>query len=83
MFKVKTKTRLLNTVFLISFDLHSTGKNSFHSYLMKMFEYFHLTNFNADLLDTAKVKHILSLMKQAICFILATHPSAFQKTRIL
>ena len=48
---------------LMSFDLHS-GKNSFHLNLIKMSEYFHLTNFNPDLLDTAKVKHIISLMKQ-------------------
>ena len=31
---------------------------------MKMSEYPHLTNFNPDLLDTIKVKHIISLMKQ-------------------
>ena len=48
----------------MSFDLHSTAKNSFHSYPMKMSEYFNLTNFNSDLLDTAKVKYIISLMKQ-------------------
>ena len=44
--------------------LHSTGKNSFHSNLMKMFEYFNLNNFNPDILDAAKIKHFLSLMKQ-------------------
>ena len=62
-FKVKPKTRLLNGLILMSFDLHSTGQNRFHSNLMKTSGYFHLTNFNPDLLDTAKVKHI-SLMKQ-------------------
>ena len=31
---------------------------------MKMFEYFNLNNFNPDLLDTAKIKHFVNLMKQ-------------------
>ena len=48
----------------MSLFLHSTCKNSFHSNLMKMSEYFNLNNFNPDLLDTAKIKHFVSLMKQ-------------------
>ena len=30
---------------------------------MKMTDYFNLTNFNPDLLDTSKIKHIIRLMK--------------------
>ena len=48
----------------MSLGLHSAGKNSFHSNLMKMSEYFNLNNFNPDLLETAKIKHFVSLMKQ-------------------
>ena len=48
----------------MSLDLHSAGKNSFRSNLMKMSEYFNLNNFNPDLLDAAKIKHFLILMKQ-------------------
>ena len=32
--------------FLISFDLHCNGKNSFHSHLMNMSEYFKIPDFN-------------------------------------
>ena len=32
------------------FDLHCNGKNSFHSHLMNMSEYFKLPDFNPDLL---------------------------------
>ena len=50
--------------FLISFDLHCNGKNSFHSRLMNMSEYFKLPGFNPDLLDIAMVKSYVSSMKQ-------------------
>ena len=50
--------------FLISFDLHCNGKNSFHSHLMNMSEYFKLPDFNPDLLDIAMVKSYVSSMKQ-------------------
>ena len=48
----------------MSLDLHASGKNSFHSKLMEMSEYFNLSHFDPDLLDTAKIKHFVSLMKQ-------------------
>ena len=50
--------------FLISFDLHYNGKNSLHSHLMNMSEYFNLLDFNPDLLDEAMVKSSVSSMKQ-------------------
>ena len=50
--------------FLMSFDLHCNGKNSFHFHLMDMSEYFNLPDFNPDLLDTAMVKSCVSSMKQ-------------------
>ena len=48
----------------MSFDLHCNGKNSFHSHLMNMSEYFKLPDFNPDLLDIAMVKRYVSSMKQ-------------------
>ena len=48
----------------MSLDLHASGKNVFHSKLMEMSEYFNLSLFDPDLVDTAKIKHFVSLMKQ-------------------
>ena len=62
--KNKNEDSLVKQSFLMSLGLHSAGKNSFHSNLMKMSEYFNLNNFNPDLLDAAKIKHFVSLMKQ-------------------
>ena len=50
---------LVTQSFLISSDLHTAGRNSFHSNLMKISEYFNFENFSPDLLDTAKVKMFL------------------------
>ena len=60
----KNEYSFVKQSFLMSLGLHSAGKNSFLSNLMKMSEYFNLNNFNPDLLDTAKIKHLVSLMKQ-------------------
>ena len=48
----------------MSFDLHCNGRNTFHSHLMNMSEYFKLPDFNPDLLDIAMVKSYVSSMKQ-------------------
>ena len=53
-----------NKLFLMSFDLHCNGKNSFHSLLMNMSEYFKLLDFNPDLLDIAMVNSYVSSVKQ-------------------
>ena len=60
----KGEESLVKQTFLVSFDLHCNGKNSFHSYLMNMSEYFKLPDFNPDLLDVAMVKSYVSSMKQ-------------------
>ena len=39
---------LVKQAFLMSFDLHCYGENSFHSHLMNMSEYFKLPYFNPD-----------------------------------
>ena len=45
-------------------SLHTSGKYSFHSRLMEMSEYFNPSHQDPDLLDTAKIRHFVSLMKQ-------------------
>ncbi|MCV6599373.1 MAG: hypothetical protein OIF36_02705, partial [Alphaproteobacteria bacterium] len=62
--KNKNEDSFVKQSFFMSLGLHSAGKNSFHSNLMKMSEYFNLNNFNPYLLDTAKIKHFVCLMKQ-------------------
>ena len=52
----KDEKSFVKQAFLISFDLHCNGKNSFHSHLMNMSEYFKLPDFNPDLLDIATEK---------------------------
>ena len=69
----KDEESFVKQAFLISFDLHCNGKNSFHSHIMNMSEYFKLPDFNPDLLDIAMVKSYVSSMKQEC--ILAKHPS--------
>ena len=60
----KDEESFVKIVFLMSFDLHCNGKNSFHSHLVNMSEYFKLPDFNPDLLDIAMVKSYVSSMKQ-------------------
>ena len=60
----KDEESLVKQAFLMSFDLHCNGKNSFHSHLMNMSEYFKLPDFNPDLLDIAMVESYVSSMKQ-------------------
>ena len=62
--KNKKEDSFVKQSFLMSLVLLSASKDSFHPNLMKMSEYFNLNNFNPDLLDTAKIKHFVSLMKQ-------------------
>ena len=54
----KDEESLVKQAFLMSFDLHCNGKNSFHSHLMNMSEYFKLPDFNPDLLDIAYCKKL-------------------------
>ena len=45
----KTEDSFVFQTFLMSFDLHSNGKSSFQSHLMKISEYFNLPDFNRPL----------------------------------
>ena len=62
--KSKDEASFVKQSFLMLFDLYCDGKSSFHSHLMKLSEYFNISEFNTDLLDTAIVKNFVCLMKQ-------------------
>ena len=63
-FQNKQPDSFVRQSFLISSELHTAGKNSFYSNLMKISEYFNFVNFSPDLVDTAQVTMFLQLMKQ-------------------
>ena len=63
-FQNKQPDSFVRQSFLISSELHTAGKNSFYSNLMKISEYFNFGNFSPELVDTAKVTMFLQLMKQ-------------------
>ena len=42
----KDEESVVKQAFLISFDLHCSDKNSFHSHLMNMSEHFKIPDFN-------------------------------------
>ena len=75
----KDEESLVKQAFLMSFDLHCNGKNSFHSHLMNMSEYFKLPDFNPDLLDIAYCKKLCKFHETGIYLILAKQPSTFSK----
>jgi len=56
-------TLLLNRSSLISADLHSSGKSSFYSSVMRMSEYYNLPDFDPNVLNKSKIKHHISLMQ--------------------
>ena len=58
----KTEDSFVKQTFLMSFDIHSRGKSSFHSHLMKISKYFNLPDFYVNLLDIAIVKTFIRLM---------------------
>ena len=49
--------------FLMSADLHSSGKSSFYSSVMRMSEYYNLPDFDPNVLNKSKIKHYVSLMQ--------------------
>ena len=48
----------------MSLDLHSTGKTSFYSNLIKMADSYGLNNFNIDVLDDTMIVQYINVMKQ-------------------
>ena len=71
----KDEESLVEQVFLMSFDLHCNGNNSFHSHFMNMSEYFETLT-----LRYIYGKKLCKLNETGIYLILAKHPSTFSKT---
>ena len=47
----------------MSADLHSSGKSSFYSSVMRMSECYNLPDFDPNVLNKSKIKHYISLMQ--------------------
>ena len=54
---------IVKQIFLMSADLHSSGKRSFYSSVMRMSEYYNLPDFDPNVLNKSKIKHYISLMQ--------------------
>ena len=59
----KGNDSIVKQIFLMSADLHSSGKSSFYSSGMRMSEYYNLSDFDPNVLNKSKIKHYLSLMQ--------------------
>jgi len=62
--KNKDHDSVIKQILLMSLDLHSTGKTSFYSNLIKMADSYGLNNFNIDVLDDTMIVQYINVMKQ-------------------
>ena len=69
----KDEESLVKQASLMSFDLNCNGKNSLHSHLMNMSEYFKLPDIHPDLLDIAMVKRYGHANKARCCCCCCLH----------
>ena len=54
---------IVKQIFLMSADLHSSGKSSFYSSVMRMSDYYKLPDFDPNVLNKSKMKHYISQMR--------------------
>ena len=59
----KGNDSIIKQIFLMSTDLHSSGKSSFYSRVMRMSEYYNLPDFDPNVLNKSNIKHYISLMQ--------------------
>ena len=59
----KGNDSIVKQIFLMSVDLHFSGKSSFYSSVMRMSEYYNLPEFYPSVLNKSKIKHYMSLMQ--------------------
>ena len=55
----KGNDSIVKQTFLMSADLHSSGKSSFYSSVMRMSEYYNLPDFDPNVLNKSKIKHYI------------------------
>ena len=53
----KGNDSIVRQIFLMSADLHSSGKSSFYSSVMRMSENYNLPDFDPNVLNKSKIKH--------------------------
>jgi len=53
---------IVKQIFLMSADIHSSGKSSSYFSVMRMSEYYNLPDFDPNVLNKSKIKHYRSLM---------------------
>ena len=59
----KENDSVVKQIFLLSADLHSSGKRCFYSSVMKMSAYYNLPDFDPNFLNKSRIKHFISLMQ--------------------
>ena len=59
----KGNDSFVKQIFLKSADLHSSGKNSFYSSVMRMSQYYNLPDFDPNVLNKPKIKRYISQMQ--------------------
>ena len=60
----KNEDAIVEQVFRTSLELHYKGKNSFYHNLIKISEYYDLSDFDPNNLSEAKIKHNIDITKQ-------------------
>jgi len=79
----KGNDSIVTQIFLMSADLHSSGKSSFYSSVMRMSEYYILPDFDPNVLNKAMIKQYLLSNATQMYPTLATYYSTLKETRIL
>ena len=60
----KNEDTIVKQTFRISLEVHYSGKNSFYHKLIKISEYYDLSDFDPNNLSEAKIKHYIDIIKQ-------------------
>ena len=73
----KNEDTIVKQAFRTSLELHCNGKNSFYHNLMKISEYYDLSDFDPNNLSEAKIKHYIDIIKQKYITYRATYNPSF------
>ena len=60
----KNEDTIVKQTFRTSLEVHYSGKNSFYHSLIKISEYYELSDFDPNNLSEAKIKHYIDIIKQ-------------------
>ena len=80
----KRNDSIVKQIFSMSADLHSSGKSSFYSSVMRMSEYYNLPDFDPNVLNKSENDQTLYKSNATQIYpTLATYYSTLKETRIL